>query len=169
MNPAQKHRAMEAFADDCEITNFYFGLVDEMIQPVVDDEGDEVGTYELSNEGFHEIVQGPTCAIGALIVDLWKGGELTSDSVMMVMLHSNDDGYNELPDEVQETIQEVYGLHHNQLNELQSINDRIGDDNTIRWQEPKPDSFSAIYGDSTSTRESLVISTLLNFEEKLDA
>ena len=169
MNPAQKHRAMEAFADDCEITNFYFGLVDDMIQPIVDDEGDEVGTYELSNEGFHEIVQGPTCAIGALIVDLWKGGELTSDSVKMVMLHTNDGGFNDLPDEVQETLQEVYGLHHNQLNELQSINDRIGENNTIRWQEPKPDSLNTIYGDHISTRESLVISTLLNFEESLDA
>ena len=169
MNPAQKHRAMEAFADDCEITNFYFGLVDDMINPIVDDEGDEVGTYEISNEGFHEIVQGPTCAIGALIVDLWKGGELTSDSVKMVMLHTNDGGFNDLPDEVQETIQEVYGLHHNQLNDLQSINDRVGDDNTIRWAEPKPDSLNTIYGDSISTRESLVISTLINFEETLDA
>ena len=131
----------------------------------MDDEGDEVGTYEIDNEGFHEIVQGPTCAIGALIVDLWKGGELTSDSVKMVMLHTNDGGFNDLPDEVQETIQEVYGLHHNQLNELQSINDRIGENNTIRWQEPKPDSLNTIYGDSISTRESLVISTLINFEE----
>ena len=96
---------MNAFADDCEITNFYFGLVDDITQPVVDDEGDIVGTFELSNEGFHEIVQGPTCAIGALIVDLWKGGELTSDSVMMVMLHTNDGGFNDLPDEVQETLQ----------------------------------------------------------------
>ena len=165
MNPEQKHRAMEAFADDCEITNFYFGLVDEMIQPTFDDEGEVAGTYELSNEGFHEIVQGPTCAIGALIVDLWKGGELTSDSVMMVMLHTNDGGFNDLPDEVQETLQEVYGLHHNQLNELQSINDRIGENNTIRWQEPKPDSLNTIYGDHISTRESLVISTLINFEE----
>ena len=169
MNPAQKHRAMEAFADDCEITNFYFGLVDDMIEPTFDDEGEVVGTYELSNEGFHEIVQGPTCAIGALIVDLWKSGELTSDSVMMVMLHTNDGGFNDLPDEVQETIQEVYGLHHNQLNDLQSINDRVGDDNTIRWAEPKPDSLNTIYGDSISTRESLVISTLINFEETLDA
>ena len=169
MNPAQKHRAMEAFADDCEITNFYFGLVDEMIQPIVDDYGDTVGTYELSNEGFHEIVQGPTCAIGALIVDLWKGGELTSAEVESVMLYTNDGGFNDLPDEIQETIQKVYGLHHNQLNELQSINDRIGDNNTIRWQEPKPDSLNSIYGDSISTRESLVISTLINFEEKLDA
>ena len=169
MNATQKQRAMNAFAEDCEITNYYFGLVDDITQPVVDDEGDIVGTFELSNEGFHEIVQGPTCAIGALIVDLWKGGELTSDSVMMVMLHTNDGGFNDLPDEVQETIQEVYGLHHNQLNELQSINDRIGENNTIRWQEPKPDSLNTIYGDHISTRESLVISTLLNFEEKLDA
>ena len=165
MNATQKQRAMNAFAEDCEITNYYFGLVDDITQPVVDDEGDIVGTFELSNEGFHEIVQGPTCAIGALIVDLWKSGELTSDSVMMVMLHTNDGGFNDLPDEVQETIQEVYGLHHNQLNELQSINDRIGENNTIRWQEPKPDSLNTIYGDHISTRESLVISTLINFEE----
>jgi len=165
MNATQKQRAMNAFADDCEITNFYFGLVDDMIQPIVDEMGDEVGTYELSNEGFHEIVQGPTCAIGALVVDLWKGGELTSDSVMMVMLHTNDGGFNDLPDEVQDTIQEVYGLHHNQLNDLQSINDRVGEDNTIRWQEPKPEILNELYDDHISTRESLVISTLINFEE----
>jgi len=165
MNATQQQRAMEAFADDCEITNFYFGLVDDMINPIVDDEGDEVGTYEISNEGFHEIVQGPTCAIGALIVDLWKGGELTSDSVKMVMLHTNDGGFNDLPDEVQETLQEVYGLHHNQLNDLQSINDRIGENNTIRWAEPKPEVMNEIYDDHISTRESLVISTLINFEE----
>ena len=169
MNATQQQRAMEAFADDCEITNFYFGLVDDMINPIVDDEGDEVGTYEISNEGFHEIVQGPTCAIGALIVDLWKGGELTSDSVKMVMLHTNDGGFNDLPDEIQETIQEVYGLHHNQLNELQSINDRIGENNTIRSAEPKPEVMNEIYDDHISTRESLVISTLINFEERLDA
>ena len=169
MNPTQKRRAMDAFADDCEITNYYFGLVDEMIEPIVDDYGDTVGTYELSNDGFHEIIQGPTCAIGALIVDLWKEGELTSESVKNVMLYTNDGGYSDLPDEIQDVMQEAYGLDHRQLNDLQSINDRIGDNNTIRWQEPKPDSLNSIYGDSTSTRESLVISTLINFEEKLDA
>ena len=169
MNPTQKRRAMAAFADACEITNYYFGLVDEMIEPIVDDYGDTVGTYELSNDGFHEIIQGPTCAIGALIVDLWKEGELTSESVKNVMLYTNDGGYSDLPDEIQDVMQEAYGLDHRQLNDLQSINDRIGDNNTIRWQEPKPDSLNSIYGDSTSTRESLVISTLINFEEKLDA
>jgi hypothetical protein len=165
MNATQQQRAINAFADDCEITNYYFGLVDDMIQPIVDDEGDEVGTYELSNDGFHEIVQGPTCAIGALIVDLWKGGELTSDSVMMVMLHTNDGGFNDLPDEVQEILQEVYGLHHNQLNDIQSVNDRVGENNTLRWQEPKPEVMNNIYDDHISTRESLVISTLINFEQ----
>ena len=165
MNPTQQQRAMEAFADDCEITNLYFGLVDDIIEPSFDDEGEVVGEYNLSSDGFTEVLQGPTCAIGALIVDLWKGGELTSDSVMMVMLHTNDGGFNDLPDEVQDTIQEVYGLHHNQLNDLQSINDRVGEDNTIRWQEPRPEMLNELYDDHISTRESLVISTLINFEE----
>jgi hypothetical protein len=165
MNATQQQRAMNAFADDCEITNFYFGLVDDMISPIMDDHGDEVGTYEIDNNGFHEIVQGPTCAIGALIVDLWKGGELTSASLECVMLHTNDGGFNDLPDEVQETLQEVYGLHHNQLNDIQSVNDRVGENNTLRWQEPKPEVMNSIYDDHISTRESLVISTLINFEE----
>jgi hypothetical protein len=156
---------MNAFAEDCEITNFYFGLVDDVVQPVYDDEGDQVGSYEISNEGFHEIVQGPTCAIGALIVDLWKSGELTSVSVEYIMLHTNDGGFNDLPDEVQETIQEVYGLHHTQLNDLQSINDRVSEDNTLRWQEPRPEILNELYDNHISTRESLVISTLLNFEQ----
>ena len=160
---------MNAFANDCEVTNYYFGLVDDMLEPTHDDEGEVVGTFELSDDGFNEIVLGPTCAIGALIVDLWKGGELTSDSVKSVMLYTNDGGYADLPDEIQDIMQEAYGLDHHQLNDLQSINDRVGEDNTIRWQELKPDSLNSIYGDSISTRESLVISTLINFEESLDA
>jgi hypothetical protein len=165
MNATQRQRAMDAFSDDCEVTSYYFGLVDDMLEPTYDDEGDVIGTFELSDDGFDEIVLGPTCAIGALIVDLWKCGELTSDSVKSVMLYQNDGGYADLPDEIQDIMQEAYGLDHHQLNDLQSINDRVGNDNTIRWQEPKPEVMDSIYDDHINTRESLVISTLINFEE----
>ena len=160
---------MNAFANDCEVTNYYFGLVDDMVEPTYNDEGNVISSFELSDDGFNEIVLGPTCAIGALIVDLWKEGELTSESVKNVMLYTNDGGYSDLPDEIQDVMQEAYGLDHRQLNDLQSINDRVGEDNTIRWQEPKPEVMGSIYDDHINTRESLVISTLLNFEESLDA
>ena len=165
MISTRRQRAMNAFANDCEVTNYYFGLVDDMVEPTYNDEGDVISSFELSDDGFNEIVLGPTCAIGALIVDLWKEGELTSESVRNVMLYTNDGGYSDLPDEVQDIMQEAYGLDHRQLNDLQSINDRVGDDNTIRWQEPKPEVMDSIYDDHINTRESLVISTLLNFEE----
>jgi len=165
MNTTQKHRAMDAFADDCEITGNYFGFVDDFISFEYDDGGDVVGTHELADEGFGEIVQGPTCAIGALIVDLWKGGELTSASVESVMLYTNDSGYSDLPTEVQDTLQKVYGLEPEQFHELQSINDRVSRLSGLTWNTSKPEDMNAIYGDHISTRESLVISTLLNFEE----
>lgn len=165
MNKTQKQRAIDAFADDCEITSYYFGFVDDFLSCEYDDGGDEDVTHELADEGFGEIVQGPTCAIGALIVDLWKGGELTSKSVESVMLYTNDSGYSDLPTEVQDTLQKVYGLDSEQFCELQSINDRVSELTGLRWDTSKTDDMDDIYGDHISTRESLVISTLLNFEE----
>tara|TARA_Y100001951_G_C11124359_1_gene174613 strand:- start:81 stop:596 length:516 start_codon:yes stop_codon:yes gene_type:complete len=166
MNKTQKQRAIDAFADDCEITSYYFGFVDDFISFEYDDDGVTVGTNELADEGFSEIVQGPTCAIGALIVDLWKGGELTSESVENVMLYTNDSGYSDLPAEIQDTLQEVYGLDSEQFCELQNINDRVSELTTgLRWDTSKTDDMNDIYGDHISTRESLVISTLLNFDQ----
>jgi hypothetical protein len=168
MNTTQKQRAMNAFADDCEITNLYFGFVDDFISFEYDDYGDAVGTHELADEGFDEIVQGPTCAIGALIVDLWKSGHLSQMDVEGVMLHANDAGYGDLPDDVQDALQNVYGLDSEQFNELQSINDSVSQLNGLRRERSdtsQPNAMNELYGDSTSTRESLVISTLLNFEE----
>jgi hypothetical protein len=96
---------------------------------------------------------------------LWKGGELTSKSVESVMLYTNDSGYSDLPTEVQDTLQKVYGLDSEQFCELQSINDRVSELTGLRWDTSKTDDMDDIYGDHISTRESLVISTLLNFEE----
>ena len=157
MNAAQRQRAMDVFADDCETNHYYFGLVDDHVDYQYDD------SKELSSEGFSEIVQGPTCAIGALIVDLWKSGDLTSDSVETVMLYSNDEGYGDLPDEVQDALQKVYGLDSEQLRELQNSNDRVSENNIIQRLGVTTD-IDGFEDDHISTRESLVISTLLNME-----
>jgi hypothetical protein len=158
MNKAQRQRAMDVFADDCEINHYYFGLVDDH----VDYQGDD--SKELNDEGFSEIVQGPTCAIGALIVDLWKSGDLNGESVKNVMLYTNDAGYNDLPDEVQDALQKVYGLDREHFNELQNSNDRVSEKNTIHRNFPTLSDIDGFEDDHISTRESLVISTLLNME-----
>jgi len=165
MNATQQQRAMDAFADDCEITSLYFGLVENIVQFEYDDEGNVCETGSLDDEGFSEIVQGPTCAIGALIVDLWKSGDLTGESVKAVMLYMNDTGYCDLPPEVQDTLQKVYGLDKNHFNELQSVNDLVYQTSDIRFNIRGEDNLNDIYDGHINIRESLVISTLINFEE----
>lgn len=157
MNAAQRQRAMDVFADDCETNHYYFGLVDDHVDYQYDD------SKELNSEGFSEIVQGPTCAIGALIVDLWNSGDLSSDLVKDVMLYSNDEGYGDLPDDVKDALQQVYGLDSEQFRELQNSNDRVTEKNTIQRPGVTTD-MDGFEDDHISTRESLVISTLLNME-----
>ena len=160
MNAAQRQRAMDVFADDCETNHYYFGLVDDHVDYQYDD------SKELNSEGFSEIVQGPTCAIGALIVDLWNSGDLSSDLVKDVMLYSNDEGYGDLPDDVKDALQQVYGLDSEQFRELQNSNDRVTEKNTIYIpnSDGLPFDMDGFEDDHISTRESLVISTLLNME-----
>lgn len=157
MNAAQRQRAMDVFADDCETNHYYFGLVDDHVDYQYDN------SKELSSEAFDEIVLGPTCAIGALIVDLWNSGDLSGKSVEDVMLYSNDEGYGDLPDEVQDALQKVYGLDSEQFRELQNSNDRVSEKNTIQRPGVTTD-MDGFEDDHISTRESLVISTLLNME-----
>ena len=109
MNKKQIDRVREIISNDCGTADEHFGS---------------------SSKDVEELVNGPTCVVGAFISDGYKQGKIEDSDVLEISRVYNEDCMDDVPSWVDDLLYTEYGIDEYLSAKLQYAND------IIRGNEP---------------------------------